>query len=1089
MTRLIALAGFFFCSALLGGGQTAGAPDKEDLIVAGFQNPPRSARPQTWWHWMNGHLDRAALVRDLEAMQRVGLGGVQIFNVNCRIPAGPVKFNSPEWRDLFKLVAAECDRLGLELSLHSCDGWSQSGGPWVSPADAMQKVVTTEVRLRGPTRFDGRLPTPASNLGYYRDIAVVAFPPPPGDELPPAARPLQITTSVPRLPPLPPDTEADWFVFPSPKPEGPIEVRFSFEAPLTCRALTITQRHADGVESGELQVSDDGREFRPVCPLPAPTDGYSFTHTTTAGFTPVSGRVFRVLIKAGRREPLVACRLELHSGARLDRWEAKAGDVARPFSNAASPFAVERAATLPSARLLDLTGRLSGDGRLAWDVPPGDWTVLRLGHTPTGRKNAEATAEGSGPEVDKMAAAKVRAHFDAFIGSLIAEVGPLAGRSFKTAHLDSWEALCANWTPAMPAEFLARRGYSLEPFLPVLTGRVVESVETSERFLWDYRRTIADLIAENHFGTMRAELNRRGLRLQAEALGPNLITIGDAFQCKAEVDTPMAEFWTGRDTAPDCKEAASSAHLHGKTVVPAEAFTAVTGNWTEHPYSLKATGDRAFCRGINQFFFHRFAHNPWPERAPGMTMGRYGINFEPTATWWTFAPAWIDYLARCQFLLRQGVAAADLLYYVGEQAPSRLEPRDALIPAVPKGYDFDGCGTGELLSLLRVRNGRLVTPSGMECRVLVLPPVTTMTPRVAAKVRALVQEGAVVVGPRPTGSPSLAGQPAADQEVRALAAAAWDQSERRHAVASGDLGAVLRQLGLAPDFEASDVAADALDFTHRRIGDSDLYFVSNQTEQTLDFRARFRVTGRQPELWDAVTGARRGAAFHPLGEDRTEVLLRLEPRASTFVFFRTPAPAAGRSGRNWDEFAALTELRGPWEVRFDPTWGGPAATEFRELTSWSVHSDPSIRYYSGTAKYVKEFVVNDLSGRLALSLGRVAVVARARLNGHDLGVLWAPPYRAEITQLVRSGTNRLEVQVANLWPNRLIGDEQRPPDCEWTPPGAIAAIPDWVRAGRPSPTGRLTFTTWRHYTAASPLLESGLLGPVRLERIAPAHLD
>jgi hypothetical protein len=338
----------------------------------------------------------------------------------------------------------------------------------------------------------------------------------------------------------------------------------------------------------------------------------------------------------------------------------------------------------------------------------------------------------------------------------------------------------------------------------------------------------------------------------------------------------------------------------------------------------------------------------------------------------------------------------------------------------------------------------------------------------------------------------LAGQPAADLDVRALAAAAWDESAPRHVLASRDLGAVLRGLGLPRDFEAAGVAADAIDYTHRRVGDTDLYFVSNQTEQALDFRARFRISGRQPELWDAATGARRGAAFQIVGEDRTEVPLRLEPRASIFVLFRTPTPPASeprRSGRNWDEFATLTELRGPWTVRFDPKWGGPAEAKFSELSSWSAHSDPGIRHYSGSATYVKEFQADASAGRLAVSLGRVAVVARVRLNGHDLGVLWAPPYRAEITRQVRPGTNRLEVQVANLWPNRLIGDEQRPADCEWTTPGAIAAIPDWVREGKPSPTGRLTFATWRHYTASSPLLESGLLGPVRLERIAPAYLD
>ena len=374
-------------------------------------------------------------------------------------------------------------------------------------------------------------------------------------------------------------------------------------------------------------------------------------HNTTAAFAPVTGRFYQVVIAQGGRER-VAFKLEFVGGARVDRFEIKSGDAARPLWNVPSPFAVPAGGAIRLGQLVDLTAQLRPDGRLEWRAPPGEWTLLRLGHTSTGKTNAQATKEGAGLECDKMNADAVLKHFDAMLGKVIAEVGPLAGKSFKTAHVDSWEALCANWTPAMLAEFRRRRGYDPVPYLPVMAGRVVESTEVSERFLWDLRRTIADLVSENHFGVFKREINRRGLQFQAEAIGPNAttITVADPFQSKAQTDLPMGEFWTGRETAPDCKEAASSAHLHGKSIVPAEAFTAVIGNWTEHPFSLKATGDRAFCRGINRFVFHRFVHNPWPERKPGMTMGQYGINLEPTVTWWEFAPAWFEYLSRCQFL-------------------------------------------------------------------------------------------------------------------------------------------------------------------------------------------------------------------------------------------------------------------------------------------------------------------------------------------------------------------------------------------------------------------------------------------------------
>ncbi len=760
MKRIVITA--FFCSFVHAGLSANSIKSLE----SDFKQPPNSAKPQTWWHWINGNIAKEGITADLEAMKQVGLGGAQIFNVKCYIPGGPVTFMSDSWREMFKHTAAECQRLCLDLSIHNCDGWSESGGPWVTPEQSMQRVVSSEIHVTGPQKFAKALPQPESVRDFYRDIAVLAFPTPDGEQtsITKLSPKVMLSTQVPTARKNP-----GWFSLVPPTSQKPAYVQWEFAEPFTCRALSMQFDLATGPSEGVLQVSDDGKDFRDICLLPQ--DGTSRVLVTVA-FQQATGRYYRILVTSVRGSTLTFS-ANLLAAACPDRWELKAGSKAMPACNNWSSFSVPAEAAVHRDKLIDITSKLASDGRLEWEVPEGNWTILRIGHTSTGKVNAQATAAGAGLEVDKIDPKAVETHFNAMLGKLITDVGPLAGKAFRYAHIDSWEAQSQNWTPAFRTEFIKRRGYDPLFYLPAMTGRVIENVEVTERFLWDLRRTIGDLIAENHFKLMQSLINRRGMQFQAEAIGPNLSTIADAMQCKIHTDIPMAEFWTGREIRIDCKEAASSAHLHGKSIVAAEAFTAVRGDWTEYPYSLKAEGDRTFCHGINRFVFHRYAHQPWADGPkPGMTMGQYGINLNRTNTWWNQSPAWLTYLARCQYLLQQGLFVGDVVYYYGEQVPNMLLARSTLKPVLPAGYDYDGCCRDELLSM-SVRDGRVVLPSGMSYRLLMLPDMPKMTPQVAAKVKELVLAGATVIGPRPDSSPSLENYPACDEEIRNLAKDVW----------------------------------------------------------------------------------------------------------------------------------------------------------------------------------------------------------------------------------------------------------------------------------------------------------------------------
>jgi hypothetical protein len=778
--------------------------------------------------------------------------------------------------------------------------------------------------------------------------------------------------------------------------------------------------------------------------------------------------------------------MELHSGPRVNQWEDKASFATLLEPTTAGTPAVPASQAIARKSVIDLTSKMGKDGRLEWDVPAGRWVILRLGYSLTGEKNHPATPEATGYEVDKLSRKHVNAYMENYVGQVSGALGPYFGKSFRYFLMDSWEAGNENWTDDMAKEFLSRRGYDLTPYLPVLTGRVVESADASDRFLWDFRRTIADLLAENHYGAATEYLHKRGIGLYAEAMGASLPTTGDGLLNKGRVDIPMGEFWVplpGRGDNPehpaDVRETASAAHIYGKTLAATESFTSLPmiPGWGQAPSHLKPIADRYLALGVNRIVFHTSDHQPFVDDAhkPGITLGPFGQHYTRNITWAEQALAWNTYLSRASHLLQQGLFVGDLAYFYGEGAPVTVPFWKKVRPDPPAGYNYDYVNTDVLLTRMSVKEGRLVLPDGMSYRVLVLPEdVDRLTLPVLRKVRDLVAEGATVIAPRPGLPPSLTGHPGADDEARAIANEVWGgidgKSLTEHAYGKGkvfwgrSVEEVLAEQKTPADFEYSRPQIDtSLVWIHRRMGDADIYFVANQKDRPEDVRARFRVEGKEAELWHPDTGAIEPAEYAIAG-GRTTVPLHLDPSGSVFVVFRRPATGPSRS-RPEPASTALATLPGPWNVSFPPSWGAPAQVRLDELASWTASSDAGVKYFSGTATYAKDLQAPPAWFRpgatLVLDLGSVKEIAEVSVNGKPVGgILWKAPFQADVTGALKPGANRLEIKVTNLWPNRMIGDLQ------------------------PSAPKRYTFTDYKPYTKDSPLLESGLLGPVTLSAVS-----
>jgi hypothetical protein len=1083
---------------------TVVAQTQGDPLFTGYQNPPDTAKPRVWWHWMSGNITKEGIKADLEWMKRVGIGGFQNFDAGLNTPQIVEKrlvFMTPEWKDAFQYATNLADRLGLEMAIAGSPGWSESGGPWVPPAQAMKKYVWSETRVEGGRPFTAALPKPWSATGayqnqpgggrniaggaqapdFYADAAVVAYRAPASD-LTMAGMQAKVSSSggsfdvaaltagdlsKATLLPAAPVGERAW-------------IQYEFPQPQTIRGLTLIvngtafTRFPQGTSNQQLEAGDDGIQFHSVAVIP--------NGARTIAFPPATARFFRVTIltpqpqapQGGRAQAPAPAGAEiaqfvLHPAV-VNRFQDKAAFTSAPNNlYAMGTPAVPAQDVVRKAEVVDLTAKMRPDGTLDWTPPAGKWVVLRIGYSLTGHQNSPASPEATGLEVDKLNRAYVKTYFDHYLDLYKDATGGLMGkRGLQYIITDSWEAGAANWTDQMMAEFAKRRSYDMKPWLPALTGRVVESAEATDRFLWDFRKTLCEMVAEYHYDQLTGILKDRGMARYTESHESGRAFIGDGMDVKRNAAVPMSAMWTaqpGRTSAQfdaDIRESASVAHIYGQNLVAAESLTAGAGAWTFSPETLKPTADREMSMGLNRFVIHTSVHQPSNDKIPGLGLGPYGQWFTRHETWAEQAQPWTTYLARSSYMLQQGKFVADIAYYYGEDS-NVTALFSGNPPPIPAGYSFDYVNTDALLNRLSVApNGAITTATGMSYRILALDPNGRHMPlAVLRKIRDMVQAGAMVVGPKPIDSPSLSDDQA---EFQALADRLWGSAAGKGKVfGTGSIGDALASLKVQPDFEYTKPREDTeLAFVHRKLADGEVYWVSHRNARAVDLDATFRVQGKAPELWHADTGAVEPASYR-IADGRTTVALHLEPNDAVFVVFRKPAAASSHQLPKPVETAIAT-IQGAWDVAFQPNRGAPAQVSLPALASWHENTDSGVRYFSGTGTYTKtvqapaDWLQN--GAKLLLDLGDVKNIAEVTVNGKPLGILWKAPFRVDVTSAIKPGLNTFSIKVTNLWVNRLIGDQQ----------------PDAAR--------KYTYTAMQFYRADSPLLPSGLLGPVQLVRSA-----
>ena len=991
-------------------------PIDSNYLRQGFLNPPDSSRPGVYWYFMDGNIDKNEITNDLESMKEAGIGYALFLEVNVGVPRGKVDFLSEEWQELYEHAVREAERLGIRIILGSGPGWAGSGGPWVTPAQSMMHLVASDTTVTGPGVFKGSLTVPKPMRPYFGEGS--------------------LTQSLK-------EQRDNWYediivmAFPEPAVKNKIE-----------------------------RINEKALYYR------AP-------YTSVANVLPYI--------------PASADTIEIPGSA------------------------------IDPADIVDLTYKFDKSGNLVWDIPPGRWTILRFAARNNGAVTRPAPVPGLGFEADKFDTVSFDSHYNSYVGKLIEKVRPRktkTGGGWTMIHIDSWEMGAQNWSPGFMQQFIKRRGYNPMPYLPVYTGRYVGGKNISERFLWDLRETSNELIMENHAARFRELGRRHGLRLSIE---PYDMNPASDFDLGSVADVPMCEFWSegyGFNSSFSCIEATSIGHIIGAPVIASESFTA-NGNeaWKKYPENMKSQGDWAFSMGINRLIYHTFAHkSPGNKLKPGMTMGPYGVHWDRGQTWWPMASAYHKYISRCQYLLSQGKPVADILYITPQGAPQVfLPPSSALAGTAElpdkKSYSFDCCSPKYLIKYASVKNNLVVFPGGASYRLMVLPDIKTFTPEFVAKIDTLIRDGATVIGNPPERSPSLTDYPGCDQKLKEITERIWG-SEKIHAgiiirqygngrIISGQkvysekyggqskadslvlypdyefTSGILRENGIRPDF----VSGGKIRYTHRTLSDTEIYFISNRTGSAVRDTCIFRDGTENAELWDAVTGDFYSVRTLVNLDGMISIPVLLEPFQSCFIVFNKSGSAVGGKALKLNSFAGRKTVRnldGPWNVVFDTIWGGPAKIVFNKLTDWTARPEEGIKYYSGIASYSKNFDFPEYlqfsSSELFLSLGSVKNLARISLNGKDLGVLWTSPWQVRITDCIKEKNNNLKIEVANLWINRLIGDEMKPYDgienSKW---------PDWLLNGTQRSSGRYTFTTHHYYKKGDPLSESGLIGPVRIE--------
>ena len=907
----------------------------------GFRKPPPSARLRCYWWWLNGNTDKVTITHDLEEMKAKGFGGALLVdangaaqNGNRPVPAGP-KFGSPAWRALYVHALKEADRLGLEITLNIMSGWNL-GGPDVTPENASKLLTFSRTVIQGGKPADITVPKPPAREGFYRDIALLAYPLHHGAALAPQPN------------------------------DGQVDHDRSTEHPHDDSVSNTIRYRAAAVESG-FSMPDTSAML---------DDGLVTTFKNDPGFADASLTEVRVL-------------------------------------------------------------KLTPGGTLHADLPAGRWELLRIGYTCSGARVSTASDTWQGLAIDYLSRQAFNTYWDTNVEPLLADARPF--HSLKYLATDSWELGGTNWTADFREQFLARRGYDPVPYLPIVAGRIIGDRSTSTRFLTDLRRTVADLISANHYDLFAARARQNGLGVQAESGGPHGAPI-DALETFRNSAIPQTEFWSQNSHRSNdrerffTKEAASAANIYGQRLVAQEGETSIGTQWAE-PLAgdLKQAFDMAITEGMNRLVWHEFTSSPTSTGLPGQEYFA-GTHLNPKVTWWNNGQSFFDYLNRIQFLMQQGTPVDDILYFYGDNVPTFVRYKADDPAHVLPGYDYDVTNQDALLNTIRIEGAELVSPSDIHWRALTLPQTRRVSPVVLQLADRYLRAGGAVISLPPL-SPTGITKPEDLRRFNALVAEIWQSCApgsshtvgRGHLFCTNDTRAALAQLHIQPDVELDSAHLEAssttgIDYIHRRMGNTDIYFLRNPSAQPAAFPAIFRATGHA-ELWDPLTGNIFAVTSAPTPSSSTEthrsrVDLSLPAYGSVILIF-TPSDTARAHPRPTESRSEEMQLSSPWSLTID---GQPVHNS--DLTSWTSHD--STKYFSGTAVYHATFIAPQLAlGEIAcLHFNSVREIATIKLNGRQQPSIWAPPYSTCFDETLRPGENNLEIAVTNLWNNRLVGDAQ-----------------------------------------------------------------
>ena len=777
-------------------------------------------------------------------------------------------------------------------------------------------------------------------------------------------------------------------------------------------------------------------------------------------------------------------------------------------------MAVLNSENVSENEMIDISSYMNNESMLTWNVPEGDWTIFRMGYTPTFKTMNEFKY------LNHLRTDVFDSYYNKYIGDLLKSLTEDERSAVKYIISDSWEAGVAGWSPDFSEEFKKRRGYDLIPYLPLLTRKVAFNDKISKRVRDDYKTTVSDLIVE-HYRYQQEVAHKNGLFTMCEASGPHQ-NQADALLCQKYSDVPMGEFWARANTHRTTlerrfltKEAVSAGHIYGKNIISAESFTSVGPLWEEDPWHLKPTADRAFCEGINKFYFHTYSHSPSISARPGYVYYA-GTHFNRNITWWDYSNDWVTYLIRSQYLLQQGIPHADVCFYYGSGIENRMEYKKEKSVLSP-GYQYDYINSDVILNRMSVRDGKLYLPDGVSYEVMVLAKQEEISLEVLEKIKDLVFEGATIIGFKPKTSIGLLNYKETDRKVKMLADLLWGEEEpaivdRRYGngrvICGKSIDNVLAEKRLIPDVDFTTMQDSVVyDFTHRKYESGDIYFIANTTDKSDYLKVRFRVTGKSPQLWNPADGSIADAFIYTDDGQSIEIPMHFDPFGSIFVIFKDIEkkshivsvdkdskniyPQLPLSMQEHPYFSVLPdgvlafnkeglyrfkyddgkekemkvpsvnmlEIAAPWQVSFSKDMGAPENITFDSLILWNNSDNPEIKYYSGMASYKNTFVVNDkmISGNCVyLDLGEMYNVAEIIINGKSHGTCWKKPFIKDIKENIKPGINEIEIRVVNLWPNRLIGDQFLPEN------------------------ERYTETNMKKFKKDTPLLPSGLKGPVRL---------